>query len=149
MHSVTEDDLLRDRDRILAEIKTLNDQLKDTESALRVFKRFMAPPPKAPREKKSSALAEEAPSSPSAGNQIINPLNMSEVVRKAIFAQVDEFTTTKIVDFLKTQSPDIVDRLPPSYISTLLWRLANTGKVSVLRKGEHGKLNVYALNSKK
>lgn len=149
MHSVSDDDLLKDRARILAEIKTLNDQLKETEIALRVFNRFRAKFTKAPREPKNAPRAEEAPNHSSAGNQTTKPLNMSEVVRKAIFSQPDEFTTIKIVEYLKKHSPDIVDRLPPSYISTLLWRLANTGKVAVLRKGEHGNSNVYVLTSKK
>lgn len=149
MHSVSDDDLLKDRERILAEIKMLNDQLKENEIALRVFNRFRAKFPKTPKERKNASRAEEAPSPPSATNQAAKQLNMSEVVRKAIFSQPDEFTTIKIVEYLKKHSPDIVDRLPPSYISTLLWRLANTGKVAVLRKGEHGKSNVYVLTSKK
>ena len=152
MHSVTDDDFLKDRERILAEIKALNEQLKENEIALRVFHRFKTSvretPPKTPKVRENARRAKEASKSAPAENQEAKPIKMAAVVCKVIFMNTDEFTTNTIAEYLQKHFPDIAARLPPSYISTLLWRLANNGKVAVVRK-EHGKPNVYVVISKK
>ena len=152
MHAVTDDDFVRDRERILFAIDALNKELKENEIALRFFHRFRANAtegtPNTPKARKNVGYAEETPNPDPTGNQKTKPIIMSEVSCRVIFAQTDEFTTIRIGAHLQKHFPDIAARLPPSYITTLLWRLANRGKVAVVRKA-HGKPNVYVVISKK
>jgi hypothetical protein len=160
MRSSVEDDLDAEKALILAEKTALDRRLEEIEIARKVLseirerghkvkraesKRVGTPTPKRAKAKPRTAKAGPPPAASAAPVAT----NMADVVRAAIFAQTDEFTTTKVGDYIRKHHPDVYERLPTSYISTLLWRLCSTKKVLLVRRGESGQANTYALPPKK
>jgi hypothetical protein len=153
--AVTVRELILNREKVEAQIVALTEELKELDVTLKVVSR-MRPERNGHDERRqakkelSAKKIKRKPGRPPKAEKIGSaPQNMAEVVRQAIFAQTDEFTTNKIADYLRTHRPDVFKRLPAPYISTLLWRMTATGKIMLVRRGESGKPNTYALTHKK
>lgn len=154
MHSITEAELRKDRERILKAIKSLEGELAENDVVLRVFERIKNAENVAENDAPDSEAGGQAPSGtkPRGAREKKTsspPLRMAQVIRGVINDQKGEFTTVSLTQRIREKNPELAGRLPQSYISTLLWRMTNSKQVVLVSKGANGKSNIYALNLKK
>ncbi len=73
---------------------------------------------------------------------------VSAALRRLIFNQTDEYTGPQIMEQMRKVNPTLAVKIPPGYISTILWRMAQAEQIALVRQGGPGLPHIYCNHKK-